>query len=88
MAYLDALREISNGSPDDAITDAGTTLQEALSVLGCTGNALGPLIKDAKRRGLLAPHDAKLEKAITDVMDWVSRQKRIWRGTSRFRCPD
>jgi hypothetical protein len=36
---------------------------------------LGPLIKDAKKRGLLAPHDARLDKAISDVMDWVSADR-------------
>jgi hypothetical protein len=75
VAYLDAIREISNGSPADAITDAGTALQEVLTALGCSGTQLGPLIKDARRRGLLAPHDAKLDQAVADVMDWVAADR-------------
>jgi hypothetical protein len=75
IAYKDALREIANGDADDAITDAGTALQEALAALGCSGNSLGPLIADARRRNLLAPHDARLEKAIADVMEWVSADR-------------
>ena len=39
-AYQKALEEISDGEADDAITDAGTALQEALVLLGCEGNAL------------------------------------------------
>lgn len=67
-AYLDALKEITAGKPGDAITDAGTALQETLTALGCTGNALGPLIDDAVRRGILAPHDKK-------IADWVSADR-------------
>jgi hypothetical protein len=46
-AYLKALKEISNNDAADAITDAGTALQETLLALGCEGNALGPLLKSA-----------------------------------------
>lgn len=46
-----------------------------LTAIGCIGNALGPLIKDAKKQGLLAPHDARLDQAITDVMEWVSADR-------------
>lgn len=74
-AYQDALRELHGGSPGDAITDAGTALQEALTALGCKGNALGDLLKDAKKRGLLAAHDAQLEKAIVDIGHWVSADR-------------
>jgi hypothetical protein len=65
-AFQDALSELKpSGNPADAITDAGTALQEMLTVLGTRGNALGPLLADARKRGLLARHDAKL-------VDWVS----------------
>lgn len=67
-AYLDALKEITAGKPGDAITDAGTALQETLTALGCSGSALGPLIDDAVRRGILAPHDKK-------IADWVSADR-------------
>lgn len=74
-AYQDALREISDNKPGDAITDAGTALQEALVTLGCTGNALGPLAKDARKKGLLAPHDETLNDAIQKIIDWVSADR-------------
>jgi hypothetical protein len=44
-AYKAALGEIARGEAANAITDAGTALQEGLVLLGCEGNALGPLIK-------------------------------------------
>jgi hypothetical protein len=66
-AYQKALKEIGQ-DPSDAITDAGTALQEALAVLGCRGNALGPRADDARRRGLLAPYDGK-------IIDWVSADR-------------
>lgn len=59
MVRTRALGEISNGKPGDAITDAGTALQETLTALGCDGNNLGALIKSAKAKGLLAAHDAR-----------------------------
>ncbi|GAA4740948.1 hypothetical protein GCM10023328_22710 [Modestobacter marinus] len=49
-AYQEALEEISHGKPADAITDAGTALQEMLTALDCEGNALGPLTKSARKR--------------------------------------
>lgn len=67
-AYLDALKEITDGKPGDAVTDAGTALQEMLTALGCSGNALGPLIEDAVRKGFLVAHDKKLA-------DWVSADR-------------
>lgn len=74
-AYQDALGELSHGKPADAITDAGTALQEALLAVGASGNSLGPLMKDAKRQGLLAPHDGPLEDGIAKLIDWVSADR-------------
>lgn len=74
-AYLSALKEIGRGDAGDAITDAGTALQEVLTALGCTGNALGPLIKDAKRLGLFAGHDQNLVDGIGKFMDWASADR-------------
>jgi hypothetical protein len=74
-AYRDALDEISKGKPGDAITDAGTALQETLLALGCSGNALGPLIKSAKGKGLLARHDSPLLDAVEKTMHWVSADR-------------
>ena len=67
-AYQQALEELSNGRPSDAITDAGTALQEMLTALGCEGNALGPLIMSGKKRGLFQSHDQKL-------LEWVSADR-------------
>lgn len=74
-AYQEALKEISQGSPEDAITDAGTALQEALKLLGCEGNSLGPLAKSARDKGLLAAHDSTLADGIKKVIDWVSADR-------------
>jgi hypothetical protein len=76
-AYQHALEEISNGKPGDAITDAGTALQETLTALGCDGKMLGPLIKSAKAKGLLVAHDVRLTDAIEDVMVWVAAQRNV-----------
>jgi hypothetical protein len=74
-AYRQALDELSKGTPGDAITDAGTALQETLTALGCDGNSLGPLIKSAKGKGLLAAHDIRMTQAIEDVMQWVAADR-------------
>jgi hypothetical protein len=74
-AYQAALREISEGNPADAITDAGTALQEAFTLLGCQGNSLGPLIKSAKSKGLLAPHDSALTDGIEKIARWVAADR-------------
>lgn len=37
-------------------------------MVGCKGNALGPLADDARKRGLLAPYDRK-------IIDWVSADR-------------
>ena len=74
-AYQDALRELAGGDPADAITDAGTALQEALTVAGAKGNALGPLLKSARQLGLLRAHDAALEEGIVKLVDWVSADR-------------
>jgi 5'-3' exonuclease len=68
ISYQKALEEISQGHPDDAITDAATALQDTLTLLGCHGHALGPLISDAKKRGLIAAHDAP-------IFHWVSADR-------------
>ncbi len=74
-AYRKALREISDGDAPDAITDAGRALQATLTALGCTGNALGPLIKNARKRGLLAAHDETLAGSIEKALHWVSADR-------------
>jgi hypothetical protein len=74
-AYRSALEEIASSKAADAITDAGTALQEMLYALGCQGNALGPLIASAKVKGFLAPHDSPMLAAVDKVLHWVSADR-------------
>lgn len=74
-AYRSALEEIARGKPADAITDAGTALQEMLTLLGCDGNALGPLIASARSKGLLAKHDSPMLAAVEKTLHWVSADR-------------
>lgn len=74
-SYMNALKEISDDEPANAITDAGTALQQALAALGCDGKSLGPLIKDGRKKGLIAGHDEQLGSGITKFMDWVSANR-------------
>ena len=71
-AYQNSLKELRNRDPADAITDAATALQDVLLALGCTGNALGPLLKSARSKGLLKGSDTPLTEAIAKTVDWVS----------------
>ena len=73
--YRKALDELSNDDGPDAITDAGTALQELLQALGCEGNQLGDLIRSAKRKSLLAGHDTTLLAAIERAMHWVAADR-------------
>lgn len=72
QSYLKALKEIQNNDPGDAITDAGTALQETLEALDCQGKVLGRLIKDAKTKGLLGNHDEPMAESITK---WVAAER-------------
>jgi len=74
-AYRSALEEIAGGNAADAITDAGTALQEMLSALGCTGNSLGPLIASARAKEILAPHDSPMLGAVEKALHWVSADR-------------
>jgi hypothetical protein len=74
-AYMDALKELTNGKPGDAITDAGTALQETLTALGCEGDVLSTLIRDAKARGLFKSHDQQLHEALLLVMKWAASER-------------
>lgn len=74
-AYQEALDEIARSKPDDAITDAGRALEEALKALGCKGNSLGPRIDSARAMGLIAPHDNPLLLAISKAYDWASSDR-------------
>jgi hypothetical protein len=73
--YRKALDELSRGDGGDAVTDAGAALQELLTALGCDGNSLGPLIKSAREKGLLAAHDTPMLTAVEKAMHWVSADR-------------
>lgn len=75
-AFHDALRELKpGGNAADAITDAGTALQEMLVALGAKGNALGPLLHSARQKELLGPYDSKLAEGVQKIGDWVSADR-------------
>lgn len=76
-AYLKALKEIQGNDSGDAITDAGTALQLTLTALGCEGKVLGDLLRDAKRKNLLAGHDEALTDGIKRIADWAASERNI-----------
>jgi hypothetical protein len=73
--YRKALDELSKGDGADAVTDAGTALQELLEALGCTGNQLGDLIRSARQKGLLGAHNTPLLEAVERAMHWVAADR-------------
>jgi len=73
-AYQESLREIGK-NPPNAITDAGTALQEALKAAGAEGHSIGPLCKSASKKGLLGPHDSPLTEGIAKIIDWVASDR-------------
>ncbi len=78
-AYQKALKEMSGGDPADAITDAGTALQEMFAALGCRGSTLAQQAEAARKKGLLTSHDLKLT-------DWVTAD-RSTRGDAHNAAP-
>ena len=73
--YRKALDELSKGDCADAVTDAGTALQELLTQLCCEGNQLGDLIKSARKRHLLAAHDTPVLDAIEKALNLVAADR-------------
>lgn len=74
-AYQDALKELRNRDPGDAITDAGTALQDTLVALGCTGNNITNLLASAKQIGLVRENESPLTDSIPQVIRWATRQR-------------
>lgn len=74
-SYLDALKEIADGKPDDAITDAGRALQQALEALGCEGDVLSKLIASAKEKDLFKTHDQQLHEAFILISKWAASER-------------
>ena len=76
VAYRKALDELSRGDGADAVTDAGTALQEMLTALGCEGNQLGDQIKSARGKNLLAAHDTPLFDSVERALHWIAAARR------------
>jgi nucleotide-binding universal stress UspA family protein len=75
-AYMDALREIADGKPADAITDACVALQETLTVLGATGPTLKAQLTAAKTKtALLTGRDQPLLDGISRFVEWASAER-------------
>lgn len=74
-SYQNALSELARGEGANAITDAGTALQEALILRGAEGNQIGDLTTSAKHRGIIAAHDAPLLQTIDKACRWVSADR-------------
>lgn len=75
LAYANALREIREDHPDDAITDAATALQETFAALGIEGSVLGKQISAAKQAGLLGGVDSPLRQGIENIANWVATRR-------------
>jgi hypothetical protein len=74
-AYRAALAELSGGDPADAVTDAGTALQEALTAAGAEGKNLGALIISASKKKILGGHDTPFLLSLEKAMSWVSADR-------------
>ena len=75
MVAMQLSKGDGDGDGADAVTDAGTALQELLTELGCKGNQLGNLIKSASKMDLLAAHDAPLLDAIEKALNSVAADR-------------
>lgn len=74
-AYQDALGELHNGKPEDAITDACVALEEALALRDCKGNSLSKKLVDARKKGVLAPQDTPLGEGLSKVGAWIEAER-------------
>lgn len=74
-SFSEALAELSKGKTANSITDASRALEEALRFIGATGSGTGDLFKDARKRGILKPHDQPLFEVLAKAMAWVGAQR-------------
>lgn len=74
-AFSDALGELADGKASDAVTDAGTALQQALQAAGYEGSTIGALMKSAKKAGFFTQHDEKLSQGLVNFFDWASANR-------------
>lgn len=68
----EALAELADGNPADAVTDAGTALQMLLDQLGFTGGQLGDQLKAARKAGWLSGVDTPLAVAVESLGTWIA----------------
>jgi hypothetical protein len=68
----EALQELEQGRPADAVTDAGTALQMLLEHLGYSGKQLGEQLAVARKDGWLNGVDAPLAQALDAIGRWVA----------------
>lgn len=74
-AYQDALTQLRNGNGGNAITDAGTALQEALKALGFPGRTLGEQLNAAKKTDLFDAKDARFTDFLSETIQWVKDKR-------------
>jgi hypothetical protein len=74
-AFTEALEELANSKPANAITDASRALEETLRYLGAVGTGPGDLFQDARKRQILKPQDQPLFEVIAKAVNWVSAQR-------------
>ncbi|MFF2348089.1 hypothetical protein [Pseudarthrobacter sp. NPDC058119] len=74
-AYMAALKQISHHEAANAITDAGTALQETFKALGVPGKVLGDQIKAVRASGLLAGRDAPMLESVVKALEWVASER-------------
>lgn len=74
-AFADALDELRQGRPPDAITDVSRALQELLVELGGEGNTVSKAGRTAIKRGLLMSHDKHLLDAVELLFRWIEANR-------------
>jgi len=74
-AYGEALSHLAAHQAGASITSAGSSLAEVLRALGATGDTLGSLFSDARRRGFLMAHDNLLFEAYKKIADWTTADR-------------
>jgi len=76
-AYRRALDHQRAGDVDDALTAANAAVESALKAFGCKGDTLGPLLKDLKRKPVLAGYVAGTADQIAGLLGRLMG----WRST-------
>lgn len=74
-AYMAALNQISHHEAANAITDAGTALQETFKALGVKGTQLGDQVRSVRTSGQLPGRDAPMLDAVIKAMEWVASER-------------